>query len=71
MVLRHSAGLEAEAAAVESAVAAVLAAGYRTPDIARGSAAQTVTTSQMGKLVHEALSSLSQSLDRRSAFHAV
>jgi 3-isopropylmalate dehydrogenase len=67
MVLRHSAGLEADAAAVEAAVHAVLDAGYRTADIARGST-QTVTTQEMGKLVHQ---SLTQAIDRRQAMHAV
>ena len=55
MVLRHSAGLEAEAKAVEAAVLSVLDAGYRTADITRGSAVQTVSTQEMGKLVREAL----------------
>ncbi len=70
LLLRHSAGLEAEATAVESAVFHVLAAGHRTADIARGTTAQhhVVTTSQMGKLVHEALAHI---LDRRQAMHAV
>ena len=36
MVLRHSANLEQDAAAIESAVTKVLAAGARTADIARG-----------------------------------
>jgi 3-isopropylmalate dehydrogenase len=35
MLLRHSLGLESEAAAVESAVKAVLAAGHRTADLVR------------------------------------
>ncbi|MDW8068090.1 MAG: 3-isopropylmalate dehydrogenase [Anaerolineae bacterium] len=35
MLLRHSLGLEDEAAAVEQAVSTVLEEGYRTPDIAR------------------------------------
>jgi 3-isopropylmalate dehydrogenase len=34
LLLRHSLGLEAEAAAVEAAVAAAISAGVRTPDIA-------------------------------------
>jgi 3-isopropylmalate dehydrogenase len=67
MVLRHSAGLEADAKAVETAVHKVLDAGYRTTDIARGSS-QTVTTQEMGKLVHQALA---ESIDRRQAMHAV
>jgi 3-isopropylmalate dehydrogenase len=54
MLLRHSLGLEGEARAVESAVAAALDAGYRTPDIA-AAGQPTVTTQQMGDLVVEAL----------------
>jgi 3-isopropylmalate dehydrogenase len=70
MVLRHSAHLEAEAAAIEQAVQVVLAGGHRTADLVRGSdAGQTVsTTSQMGKLVHQALT---ESIDRRQSMHAV
>ncbi len=68
MVLRHSAGLEAEAQAVEAAVASVLDAVHRTGDIARGSRSAIVSTEQMGKLVHEALA---QALDRQHAMHAV
>lgn len=70
MILRHSAGLEQDAAAVETAVVKVLDAGYRTSDIARGqTASQTpVTTHEMGRLVHEALA---QSIDQRQAMHAV
>ena len=67
MVLRHSAHLEADAKAVETAVYKVLNAGNRTADIARGSA-QTVTTQEMGKLVHQALT---ESIDRRQGMHAV
>jgi 3-isopropylmalate dehydrogenase len=71
MILRHSANLEADARAVEQAVNKVLDAGYRTPDIARAVAngsAQTVTTQQMGKLVHQALV---EDIDRRQSMHAV
>ncbi len=68
MVLRHSGKLEQEALAVEAAVAAVLEAGHRTPDIARGNTAVTVTTTQMGKLVHEALA---QSIVRDQSLHGV
>ena len=70
MILRHSAGLEQDALAVETAVVKVLDGGYRTSDIARGQAAgQTpVTTHEMGRLVHEALA---QSIDQRQAMHAV
>jgi 3-isopropylmalate dehydrogenase len=68
MLLRHSAGLEDDAAAVESAVAEVLADGHRTTDIARGNTAATVTTHQMGKLAHEALA---QSIDKQQSLHGV
>jgi 3-isopropylmalate dehydrogenase len=54
MLLRYSFKLETEAACVESAVAAVLAAGSRTKDLAR--AGETVlSTSAMGKKVAEAV----------------
>jgi len=54
MLLRHSLGLEAEARAVETAVAHVLDAGHRTADLATPDSPR-VTTSQMGDLVIEAL----------------
>lgn len=70
MVLRHSAGLEVEAAAIEKAVIDVLAAGNRTADLARGSDASytVVSTTEMGKLVHQ---SLTQAIDRSQSMHAV
>ncbi|MHB1022338.1 MAG: 3-isopropylmalate dehydrogenase [Acidobacteriaceae bacterium] len=70
MVLRHSAGLEHDAQAIETAVNNVLEAGYRTADLARGSqpGQQVVTTREMGKLVHNALNEI---IDRRQAMHAV
>jgi 3-isopropylmalate dehydrogenase len=75
MVLRHSANLEQDAAAIEAAVAEVLTAGHRTADIARrgntaadAPAQHLVSTTEMGKLVHEALA---HSLDRRQSMHAV
>ncbi|WP_035347857.1 3-isopropylmalate dehydrogenase [Edaphobacter aggregans] len=69
MVLRHSANLEQDARAVEAAVHKVLAAGYRTADIARGGEnVQLVSTQEMGKRVHQALA---ESIDRRQAMHAV
>jgi 3-isopropylmalate dehydrogenase len=67
MILRHSANLETDAKAIETAVNQVLDAGHRTADIARGDA-QTVTTQQMGKLVHQALV---ENIDRRQSMHAV
>src|ERR1700722_4229700 len=74
MVLRHSAHLEQDAAAIEAAVVKVLADGHRTADIASKSVSaqqpgQTpVSTQEMGKLVHQALT---ESIDRRQAMHAV
>lgn len=68
MVLRHSAELEAEASAIEASVQAVLNAGHRTADIARGDAGQLVTTERMGTLVREALAA---NLDRTQSLHAV
>ncbi len=52
MLLRHSLGLEAEATTVENAVAATLADGYRTADIARPGE-RTVGTAEMGAAVRE------------------
>jgi 3-isopropylmalate dehydrogenase len=70
MLLRHSAGLEQDAQAIETAVQDVLAHGYRTADLARTNQAgqQLVTTREMGKLVFEALNEI---IDRRQALHAV
>ncbi len=67
MMLRHTARLEREAADVESAINAVLDAGYRTIDISRGDG-RTVSTSHMGHLVAEAVVELSE---MRHPFHAV
>lgn len=49
MLLRHSLNLEDEARLIESAVDAVLLAGHRTKDIARGGA--SLSTTQMGDKV--------------------
>ena len=54
MLLRHSLSLNAEADAVEAAVAKVLSDGLRTSDIARGGDA--ISTEQMGAAVIERLS---------------
>jgi 3-isopropylmalate dehydrogenase len=60
LVLRHSAGLEAEAVAIETAVRKVLEAGYRTPDLARGNTTgfKVLSTTEMGKQVRETVSAL-------------
>ena len=57
MLLRHSLGLEAEAKAVEAAVAQVLTDGVRTPDIATPGT-RAATTGEVGKAVCQALESL-------------
>ena len=54
LLLRHSLGLETEAAAVESAVARVIASGLATPDII-APAAKAATTREMGAAVLLAL----------------
>src|SRR5208337_4612700 len=50
LILRHSAGLEAEAQAIEVAVRKVLEQGFRTPDLARGNlqGLQILSTTAMG-----------------------
>jgi 3-isopropylmalate dehydrogenase len=52
LLLRHSLGLEEEAAAVERAVSAVLDAGFRTPDI-WSEGMEKVGCTRMGDLVAE------------------
>jgi 3-isopropylmalate dehydrogenase len=54
MMLRHSFGLEAEASAVESAVAQVLTDGYRTRDLAKAGDS-ALSTSAMGAKVAEGI----------------
>jgi 3-isopropylmalate dehydrogenase len=70
MLLRHSAHLEAEAQAVESAVRSVLDRGYRTADLLRaGDVRQSATSTQeMGALVHGILN---DTLQRHQSLHAV
>jgi 3-isopropylmalate dehydrogenase len=55
MALRHSLGLEQEAAAVEAAVDTALDTGLRTPDIAAGG--RSVSTDEMGEAVVRAVAS--------------
>jgi 3-isopropylmalate dehydrogenase len=50
MMLRHSLGLDAEAAAVEQAVEGVLAEGYRTPDIG-ADGGEVIDTVRMGSVI--------------------
>ena len=58
LILRHSAGLESEAQAVENAVRKVLESGFRTPDLARGPLPNTagftvLSTKAMGERVRQ------------------
>ena len=57
LVLRLSAGMEAEAAAIQAAVRKVLEMGFRTPDLVRGDATgfTVLTTTEMGAKVRAML----------------
>lgn len=70
MVLRHTARLEQDALAIETAVQRVLTRGYRTADLARTNQPnqQIVTTREMGRLVFEVLNDI---IDCSQAMHAV
>lgn len=60
LILRHSAGLHAEAAAIEAAVRKVLEQGFRTPDLARANPQgfPVLSTKEMGAKVRETVKSL-------------
>ena len=60
LVLRHSAGLEAEAAAIETAVRKVLEQGFRTPDLARSNPQgfKVLSTTEMGAKVRETVKTM-------------
>jgi 3-isopropylmalate dehydrogenase len=62
LILRHSAGLEPEAVAIETAVRMVLQKGFRTPDLARSSTGasefQVLSTTEMGAKVRECMKGL-------------
>jgi 3-isopropylmalate dehydrogenase len=55
LILRHSAGLDSEAASIESAVRKVLEQGFRTPDLARSNPQgfTVLSTKEMGAKVRE------------------
>jgi 3-isopropylmalate dehydrogenase len=55
MLLRYAAKLDREAEAIEDAIRAVLKAGHRTRDIKSEAEGQLATTSEIGKLVREAI----------------
>jgi 3-isopropylmalate dehydrogenase len=60
LLLRHSAGLEAEAKTIETAVRKVLEQGFRTPDLARDNKQgfPVLSTSEMGAKVRETVKQL-------------
>ncbi len=60
LILRHTGGLEEEAAAIEKAVRKVLEQGFRTPDLARGNAQglTVLSTTEMGAKVRETVKQL-------------
>jgi 3-isopropylmalate dehydrogenase len=68
MMLRHSFHLEQEASDIELAIESVLEAGYRTPDIAKGTGGYVVTTSEFGEVICEGVTEIA---DMRHAYHAV
>ena len=60
LILRHSAKLEAEAVAIETAVRKVLEQGFRTPDLARGNTQglTVLSTKEMGAKVRETVKTM-------------
>ena len=60
LILRHSGGLEAEAAAIEASVRKVLEQGFRTPDLARNNPQgfTVLNTTEMGAKVRETVKQL-------------
>jgi 3-isopropylmalate dehydrogenase len=60
LILRHSGGLETEAAAIETAVRKVLEQGFRTPDLVRGNREGLVVlaTKDMGAKVRETVKTM-------------
>lgn len=68
MLLRHSGQMEQDALDIEAAIDSVLEAGYRTPDIAKGTGGYVAKTTEIGELVSEAITEI---VDMRHAYHAV
>jgi len=60
LILRHSGGLEAEAAAIEASIRKVLKLGYRTPDLARSNPQgfKVLSTTEMGAKVRETVKAM-------------
>ncbi|MFP5235754.1 MAG: 3-isopropylmalate dehydrogenase [Acidobacteriota bacterium] len=57
LILRHTAGLKSEAAAIETAIRQLLEEGYRTPDLVRGAdhGFKVLSTSEVGAKVRQTL----------------
>jgi len=66
MLLRYSFQLDREAAAIESAVAGILAAGHRTRDLAKPGQL-TLSTSEMGRKVADAAAELARRSGSKAA----
>jgi 3-isopropylmalate dehydrogenase len=63
LILRHSGGLEAEAASIEAAVRKVLEQGFHTPDLMRGRSTSAMeftvlSTTEMGTKVRETVKTM-------------
>jgi 3-isopropylmalate dehydrogenase len=60
LILRHSGGMEAEAAAIEAAVRKVLEQGFRTPDLARTNpdGLRVLSTTEMSARVRETIKTM-------------
>jgi 3-isopropylmalate dehydrogenase len=60
LILRHSGGLEAEAAAIEASVRKALEQGFRTTDLARGNmqGLTVLSTTEMGAKVRETVKTM-------------
>ena len=60
LILRHTAGLETEAAAIEAAARKVLNQGFRTADLARGNTKdfKVLSTTEMGAKIRETVKTM-------------
>ncbi len=60
LILRHTAGLEAEAAAIEAGARKILEQGFRTADLARGNTKDftVLSTTEMGAKIRETVKTM-------------
>jgi 3-isopropylmalate dehydrogenase len=60
LILRHTAGLETEAAAIEAAARKILEQGFRTADLARGNTKdfKVLSTTEMGAKIRETVKTM-------------